>query len=235
MGATGTGKSTLGEKLMFAALRRYPLLRCLILDSKPRFRGEWEVNGLTAAPRYSRWAHGASVIPESIALPVQEPASGLNDAFKFGSRVAIAQAPNGAEDHAQILGLVRAASAFFNGARADLPRLLYVDEVMDFFFMNGTPIGRRNTLVQIARAGRELGMGMLFATQRPRGIPAQLLQEANFMCLFYLRNADDVARIDDFGPPEETEELMPKKNDKTFFYFNHERPSRMGVYQLVLN
>ena len=236
LGATGTGKSTLGEKLALAALRRYPALQLLILDSKPRFRAEWEINGLTAAPRYRRRAHGASTIADSVALPVVNPSEGLNDAFMFGSRVAIAQAPNGAEDRAQILGLTLAASAFFNGARADRPRLLYVDEVMDFYYGNGTPVGRKNTLVQCARAGRELGLGLLFSTQRPRGIPAQLLQEANFMCLFYLRNADDVARIDDFGPPEpETEEQMPRKNDKTFFYFNHERPSRLGVYQLVLD
>lgn len=235
MGATGTGKSTLGERYMDRALRRYPTLRTLVLDSKPRFRGMWEVNGLTAAARYARWAHGAAVIPESVALPVKEPAEGLRDAFRFGSRVAIAQAPNGAEDHLQIQGLLRAASAFFDIARADQPSLLYVDEVMDFFHANGSPVGRRNTLVQCARAGRELGLGLLFATQRPRGIPAQLLQEANFMDLFYLRNSDDVDRIDDFGPPQpETEELMPSQNDKSFFHFDHERPSTMGVYRLVL-
>ena len=231
LGSTGTGKSTLAEFLIADALRRYRNLRVLILDSKPRFRGEWEVNGLSAAPRYRRWAHGASVIPGSIVLPTDKPWEALQDAWKFDARVAIAQAPNGAEDKIQLFGLIAVASRFFDETRADIPHLLYIDEVMDFFHMNGSPIGRQMTIIQCARAGRELGLGLVCATQRPRGIPAQLLQEANMMYLFWLRNVDDVARLDDFGLPN-AEGYMPRRNDKKFYFYDHERKREAGLYKL---
>ena len=83
------------------------------------------------------------------------------------------------------------------------------------------------------RAGRELGIGLMAATQRPRGIPAQLLQEANAMALFWLRNVDDLTRLEDFSLPH-AEELMPRTNNKSFYYFDHERRSHAGTYRLVL-
>lgn len=231
LGSTGTGKSTVAEWLIGDALRRYRDMRVLILDSKPRFRAQWEVNGLSAAPRYRRWAHGSTVIPNSVALPVEDPARSLQDAWRFDNRVAIAQSPNGAEDQDTLFELIDAASAFFDEAQADLPHLLYVDEVMDFFHMNGAPIGKRRTIVQCARAGRELGLGLVTATQRPRGIPAQLLQESNMMYLFWLRNVEDVARLDDFGLPH-AEVRMPTKNNKVFYFYDHERLRDAGLYKL---
>lgn len=231
LGSTGTGKSTVAEALITDALRRYRDLRVMILDSKPRFRAEWETNGLSAAPRYRRWAHGGPPIPGSIALPIKEPARHLNDVWRFDGRVAIAQSPNGAEDKAELFELIDVADAFFQDAQADVPHLLYVDEVMDFFHMNGAPIGKRLTIIQAARAGRELGLSLVCATQRPRGIPSQLLQEANMMYLFWLRNVDDVSRLDDFGLPN-AEAFMPRKNNKAFYFYNHERPSAAGLFKL---
>lgn len=233
LGATGTGKSTLGEALMADALRRYRDLRVLILDSKPRFRAEYETSGISAAPRYRRWAHGTSPLPRSIALPVRDPARGLEDAWRFGGRIAIAQAPKGADDVETLYQLLETASRFFDQARADRPQLLYVDEVMDFFYMNGSPIGKDMTILQTVRAGRELGIGLVTATQRPRGIPSQLLQESNSMALFWLRNVEDVLRLDDFSLPNGGE-LMPRTNNKTFYFFDHERRAVAGTYRLNL-
>lgn len=232
LGATGTGKSTLAEAIMAFALRGYRDLRVLILDSKPRFRAEYETTGLSAAWRYRRQAHGSAAIPGSIALNIKDPAGDLANAWKFEGRVAIAQAPDGADDLETLYKLLDTASRFFDQARADRPQLLYVDEVMDFFYLNGSPIGKNMTILQTVRAGRELGIGGMFATQRPRGIPAQLLQESNALALFWLRNVEDVARLDDFSLPH-GEELMPRTNNKTFYYFDHERPARAGTYKLV--
>lgn len=232
LGATGTGKSTLAEQLIQQALRGYRQLRVLILDSKPRFRGEYETSGFNAGFRYRRQAHGTAALPGSIALSVKDPAGDLANAWRFGGRVAIAQAPRGADDVEQLYRLLETASRFFDQARADRPQLLYVDEVMDFFYMNGSPIGKDMTIIQTVRAGRELGIGGMFATQRPRGIPAQLLQESNALALFWLRNVEDVERLDDFSLPHGAE-LMPRTNNKSFYYFDHERPARAGTYRLV--
>lgn len=233
LGASGTGKSTLGEAVMMDALRRILNLRVLILDSKPRFRAEYETNGLGAGWRYRRMAHGTSPLPGSIALPVKNPARSLGDAWRFGGRIAVAQAPKGADDLETLYLLLETASAFFDQARADRPQLLYVDEVMDFFYLNGSPIGKDMTILQTVRAGRELGIGLLAATQRPRGIPAQLLQESNAMALFWLRNGEDVDRLDDFSLPY-GHALMPRTDNKTFYYYNHVRKSIAGTYKLVL-
>jgi hypothetical protein len=234
LGATGTGKSTLAEAYIADALRRYPTLRVLVLDSKPRFRGEFETSGLNAAWRYRRQAHGTAPFQDSIALSVTDPARDLPNAWRFDARLAIAQAPRGADDVDMLYRLLETASVFFDQGRADRPQLLYVDEVMDFFYMNGSPIGKDMTIIQTVRAGRELGIGGMFATQRPRGIPAQLLQESNALDLFWLRNVEDLERLTDFSLPN-GEALMPRKNNKNFYHYNHERPGDAGTYRLDLN
>lgn len=233
LGATGTGKSTLAEAIIADSVRHYRDLRVLILDSKPRFRAEYETSGMSASWRYRRQAHGTSPLPGSIALPIKDPARGLSDAWRFDGRIAIAQAPKGADDLETLYRLLETASRFFDQARADRPQLLYVDEVMDFFYLNGSPIGKDMTILQTVRAGRELGIGGMFATQRPRGIPAQLLQESNALALFWLRNVEDVERLEDFSLPNGPE-LMPRSNNRSFYFFDHERPRIAGTYRLVL-
>lgn len=233
VGGTGTGKSTLCEEIVKRALEDYPTLRALILDSKPRFQGAHETSGRSAAHRYESWDHGTA-IPDSFVLPRRNMGKALADVWRYGGRVAIAQTPDGPESVDDLLELLGAAQAFLKEARASRPQLLFVDEVMDFFSISGHPVGNNNVILRYSRAGRERGCGSLVATQRPRGIPVQLVQEANKLYLFKLRNINDVDRLEEFGSPGLLEPNVPKEN-RWFYYLDHEQPGTAGRYRLQLN
>jgi len=232
IGGTGSGKSTLCEKLIEQARADYPDLKVLILDSKPRFQAEHETNGRSAAHLYKKWDHG-TMIPGSFVLPTKNSGAALEDVWRYGGKVAIAQAPEGPENTDELIEMLAPAHRFLSEARASEPRLIYVDELMDFFATSGHPVGRDNVLLRFSRAGRERGCGSLVATQRPRGIPTQLVQEANKLYMFKLRNVQDVDHLEEFGAPGMLEPNVPTEN-RWFYYMDHENPRTAGRYRLKL-
>lgn len=224
IGGTSTGKSTLAEALIVDFHDRYQRGLVLILDSKPRFRGAYRASGRSAAKLYRRWDHG-STVPDSVVI--EEPDE-LDLAFRTGTRVVIAQAHSSAD----IAKLVAIAQRFFDKSRRGIPRLLYVDETMDFFRGNGTPIGGADTLVRCARAGRERGLACLFSSQRTRSIPAQLMEELTKLYLFRLDYRDDAKRLQEMGAPPE---MTPPDREHVFLYWTKAAYRRVwGPYRLTL-
>jgi hypothetical protein len=69
--------------------------------------------------------------------------------------------------------------------------MVYTDET--FLVMNRSyaPDGLRACVT----CGRELGVGMIFGTQRPRGIDLRILTEAEVISMFDLRHKDDRKRM----------------------------------------
>jgi DNA helicase HerA-like ATPase len=65
--------------------------------------------------------------------------------------------------------------------------MLAVDEVFDVHHHNRAPISLRRILT----SGRELGIGFIGCTQRPRGIDRRLMTEAEIWAVFHLRDEDD--------------------------------------------
>ena len=65
--------------------------------------------------------------------------------------------------------------------------MLYVDELFDVHHWSRPP----QSLRRILTSGRELGIGFLGATQRPRGIDRRILTEAERFYVFHLRDVDD--------------------------------------------
>lgn len=63
----------------------------------------------------------------------------------------------------------------------------YTDELFDVHAWSRPP----QSLRRILTSGRELGIGFLGATQRPRGIDRRLLTEAERYYVFHLRDPDD--------------------------------------------
>lgn len=63
----------------------------------------------------------------------------------------------------------------------------YTDEAFDIHHYNRPPQSFRRCIT----SGRELGIGMLHATQRPRGIDRRILTEAERFFVFVLRDDDD--------------------------------------------
>lgn len=225
LGGTGTGKSWWEEALVVDFRRRYPKSRVLILDSKPRFRGEYEISGFRAKRRYKKWDHGPAV-PESVVIG--EP-SDLKLAWGTDAHIAIAQDPDG--EHIPML--VACAAEFFSQSRASQPSLLVVDETMDFYRgSNGSPIGNNPALLRAARAGRERGLAALYCSQRTRGIPAQLMEELTKLYLFRLDYKDDAKRLLEMGAPREVIERMPKKKRQFVYWTKDDYDAVYGPYRL---
>src|ERR1700745_1417901 len=136
VGATDTGKSTLMEVLTAEYQSAYsePKLpvRVLICDTKPRFRAEKELSGLSTKTtgRYRKWYYGSLPIPSSYALNIGgNVRSELDTVWNFGGPVAIISAESEQEwDH-----VAECARVFFEEYGAKYPRLLVVDELADFF------------------------------------------------------------------------------------------------------
>jgi hypothetical protein len=226
IGGTSTGKSTLGEGLITDFHHRYARAggRVLILDSKPRFRAAYRPSGRRADRLYRHWDHG-STVPDSVV--VSDPDE-LEVAHGTGARIVIAQAHSSAE----IPQLVACAQAFFERSRGGKPRLLFVDETMDFFRSNGTPIGGTDTIVRSARAGRERGLACLFCSQRTRSIPAQLMEELTKLYLFRLDYRDDAKRLQEMGAPAD---MTPPEVEHVFRYWTKAAYGKVwGPYRLEL-
>ena len=66
-------------------------------------------------------------------------------------------------------------------------RAVYTDEAFDVHHWNRPP----NSLRRCYTSGRELGLCMITATQRPRGIDRRILTESERFAVFHLRDPDD--------------------------------------------
>ena len=220
-GGTGTGKTFASELLVQGFLNEYKKQNALalILDSKPRFRAQWLENGLSAAYLYRKWDHGQAM-RNSYLVNVADSKASMRSSYSLGARMFIATASRQSE-----FGLLlQAAERFFEDARAKQPRLLYVDEFMDFFNRNGTPIEKNDILLRAIRAGRELGVSVVAASQRTYQIPGQALSEATKFYVFKLDNMDDLKHMVNFGLPKNL--LAPTKDRRFLFY---DKPRRLGA------
>lgn len=224
IGGTNTGKSTLGEMLIVDFHHRYPSSRVLILDSKPRFRGEYLASGMSAKRRYRKWSHG-STVPDSVVVNSPDE---LDVAWSTGARIVIAQGEGGRD----VPSLIACARRFLDDSRANRPQLLFVDETMDFFSGNAQPRGGDDILIRVARAGRERGCAALYCSQRTAGIPAQLIEELTKLYLFRLDYGKDVKRLHEMGAPVT---IAPPREERVFMYWTKKQYDRVyGPYRLNL-
>lgn len=228
LGMTGTGKSTLEEKLIAQWIVTHKAkARVLILDSKPRFRAQWTYQGTPARRLYRKWEHGAS-LPDSVLLPLLHPSTTqaeLNGVWQRGHHIAIAQ---GNGDITELDALQWAADRFFHSANAKYKQLVVVDELADYFGSSGA-IRRGNAIMRCVRSGREKGVAVLGASQRPKGIPKALLTEMTSLYLFDLAFAEDVAHVREMGLPEDVR--IPSA-PHAFYFFSRANPTARGIYRL---
>jgi DNA helicase HerA-like ATPase len=102
--------------------------------------------------------------------------------------------------------------------------LLYIDEVMRV--TRATRIGRGYaTCLQL---GRERGVGVWSATQRPANIPLVVMTESEHYFVFRLRNIEDRRRIYDYtGHPE----FLKMPRDQYGFWYYNDVTGRIRYYQ----
>lgn len=209
-GATRTGKSTLAEQLCWQFLADHPKAQCLILDSKPRFRAEYEVNGFRASWRYRKWGYGAA-LPGSYVLPLQNPKAELAQVWRLKGRIAIAQV-----EHLHQLDLLRwAAEEFYESGNGKREKLLYVDEAADYFGSSGS-FRPGDGILRIVRSGGERNVAFLASTQRPRGVPKSLLTELTMLYMFRLDYSKDVDHLTEMSLPEDVQ--MPEVDHSFYFW-----------------
>lgn len=89
--------------------------------------------------------------------------------------------------------------------------MIYTDETFLTMHGNYSPDSQRACVT----CGRELGIGMIFATQRPKGIDLRILSEAEVMVKFELRNMDDNKRVAEYMGKEV---LAPLQEYQFFFW-----------------
>lgn len=228
LGGTGTGKSTLVEHLIQHFVAEFPRGRVLVLDSKPRFRAQWLPDGTSAARRYRRWDHGV-MTPGSMAVHLYgNPKAALNTAWMTGTRIAIAQTGRSSE-RVHLLGLL---DAFRAQARASRPQLAVVDETLDFFHGNGTPIGGSDSILWVARGGREVGVSGIFGSQRAKGIPIQLRSELSQAYIFKLDHGADTRELWEFGFPR-TAQLPTEDFQFSFWHKKKQRQPELCTLDLA--
>lgn len=201
VGMTGSGKSTLMEVLMWNYINQYSQkdnpVRTLIIDTKPRFKAELELNGLKTETtgRYKKWdIEGSGVVQGSYVLPRNlRPKYELDQMWKLGGTVGIVQAESKDEWH-ELIGY---SKHFFEGYGAKYPRLLVVDELADFY--EKRTLG--DIFQRIARNGRERDFAFIAGSQRPRKVPLETMTEMLRLYLFELDYDEDFRHIIQFGLP----------------------------------
>jgi hypothetical protein len=173
-------------------------LQTLYIDSKPRFRAEWELDGVSTkvSRRYKKWAKDyGTFIPGSYVLPLRDPARELDQVWRLGGKIAIAQGEIDAWPK-----LIKSAEALYNDSYGKRERMLYVNELSDFF-QTGKP---SDIFWLIARSGGEKKISLAAESQRPVYIPKTVLTESVQIFLFKLKYSEDMKRMYEMGIPKDT-------------------------------
>lgn len=168
--------------------------------------------GTSAAHRYRNWEHGPAVAGSVVVDSPDE----LKSAWRLGARVVIAQC----ETSMEIGRLVATARAFLRDSKANRPQLVQVDETLDFFHSNGAPRGGDDTIVQLARAGRERGTAVMYASQRTKGIPPTLMGEMSRLYALRIDYVSDAKRLQEMGAPPFP---MPTRPQQFMYWWKGDR------------
>lgn len=225
LGMTRTGKTTLGEWLLDYARRAYPKQRIVVLDSKPHFRGEKELNGLPAALRYRKWDTGyGSKLPGSVVLPPTGDAKrDVKWAWEQGYQTILAQTgPNRRE----LPWLASVLEASYELKRKNEQLLIYVDETNHFFRWKRS-LG--NSIVNTLTSGGERNVGCLLGGQRPANMSVESMESATNLYWFYTPYWEDVKKLRAMDVPQDAR--PPESGTHGFYFHSRLRPVR-GVCKL---
>lgn len=222
-GGTRCGKSTLLDMMLRLVIDRDPDLRVLLCDSKPRFRAAQYPSGLSCANEYESWAPGPT-IPNSVRLPLES-----SDPFRFVWRnhrqIAIAQT----EEEDEYERICEIAAVFY---KMSGPRLIIVDEFMDYFGITAAPRWpAARIFTKAIRAGGEKGCGVWTGSQRTIGVPAQSVSEIDWLYLFRQANNKDMARLWDNGLPKK---FGPPAHKHNFRAWERDNPDHIRGGKMVL-
>jgi hypothetical protein len=207
LGSSRSGKSVLADHIHFNIVKMRPVSEHLMLDTKPRYRAElirYGPNGRfvkDADKMYTDWEKGPT-IPGSYHHPLSSNDMSMYWRPKDPCRTVILQTDKDAE-RARLLEL--ADEQWFEKRKKGADRVLRVNELLDFYYGNGVCIStRHNVPLKVNRAGGERGFSGIYESQRARGFPLQLVEEATMIILFHLKYEDDMKFLWQNGVPKTT-------------------------------
>lgn len=227
-GMTGAGKTLLGDTLRNMWLRKYPNGKVLVVDSKPHYRAQWQLNGVLAKPLYRKWdsSNEHDYLPGAIVLSLDNPAHAahqLRQAYRR-SRVVVVQ--GGRPAWRALLWYAQQFYEIFSNKQG--PRLMDVDEAADFFEVDRFG----GILLQSLRAGRQLGLGVLMGSQRPVFLPKATLTESDRLYVLKLKNEDDLKTIQKNGGLPRWVEAPRKFYEFRYYNFYEEEYPSGGLFKL---
>jgi len=232
IGTSGCGKSTLAAYLLAHFRMEYPQSRILVLDTKPRWRGEFKADGTKTTRMYKRFVKG-DVIPGAMVMSSPRDWSIVWDKDVNPSQTVIAQRLSGTQA-SNVAFQTWVSERFFETQDARRPSMIYWDEGMDFFTTSGS--ARNSDIVQRCyRAGRELNMASVIGVQRPKGINLQCLTETSYCALFHIRFTMDVKRLWEMGWPPEVPGPTEQDFDQFRFRLWRARVPGAPMYHLQHN
>lgn len=108
--------------------------------------------------------------------------------------------------------------------------LVYTDETYLTMHHTVSPDWQRAVIT----CGRELGIGAIFATQRPSGVDLRILTESEHKACFYLAHRDDRRRLaDEMGAEVMNDPVAASGLPHSFWYWNsRERSTRLAKLSL---
>lgn len=206
-------------------MQNYPKSIIVILDSKPRWRGEIRANGLLAKKLYRGMDHG-EVLEGAVVCTSPEEFSAAWSEWR-SKRPIIVQEDKDLDFHAWAVDQIYTLSK-----KERLPILIYVDETMDHFHPSTQPRSRGfgYSFTRICRSGRELGIAAIFASQRTKSIPTSVLEEMSTLYLFELDFEQDVKRLQEMGVSGN----IPKPKEHVFYQYVRKGKHWRGPYKLAI-
>lgn len=192
IGKTRTGKSTLGTEIIRRFIHEYPTARILIIDSKPRYRAQFNPDG--QAMRYRNWVTGDK-LENSVGI---FDVANLKSLFVLFPIVVFHSMTNaGMRVPAYELKASVLADQLFRLSGPKLPTLIYIDEFYDLTHGNSVIVDKE--ILKTIRAGGEKNMAVLAGAQRPRSIPIPILSESDKYYIFKLKKGEDKKYLRDYG------------------------------------
>lgn len=207
LGSSRSGKSVLADHIHFNIVKLRPQSEHVMLDTKPRYRAELVRFGpqgrfvKDADYLYKDWEQGPTV-PGSYHHPIDQDDMNMYWKEKDPCRTVILQTDKD-EQRGRLLEL--ADTQWFEKRKKGADRVLRVNELLDFYYGNGVCISsRHNVPLKVYRAGGERGFSGIYESQRARGFPLQLVEEATLILLFHLKYEDDMKFLWQNGVPKTT-------------------------------
>lgn len=227
LGMTRTGKSTLAEQLIEVWRQKYDRSRTILLDSKPRFRAQWELDGrpTSMSRRYAKWDWG-EVIPGSVVIPLVNPRQELKLAWSLKYTCVIAQINR----RSDIYRLDMTLQAAYEDRAKGRPLFFYADELNNFFRPGTGGHKASDGIIMALTSGGERSVAFLGAAQRPRHISVEAMESMTKLYWFYTSFKDDNKHLMDMGVPP----TAKPPNHYYQFYFFDRLTRREGICQLVL-